>query len=81
MAPLCLDRGTAFDLCAVCGDFVSRTGDWTAHGEPDERLSAEEGEISAILGKEKQRQKTSHRAEGARARDTPSERASSKSFS
>ncbi|CAM9524411.1 unnamed protein product, partial [Ascophyllum nodosum] len=49
MVEWAIQGGTAFDLCAVCGDFVSRTGDWTAHGEPDERLSAEEGEISAIL--------------------------------
>eukprot|EP00903_Cladosiphon_okamuranus_P011198 g10566.t2 len=39
----------AFDLCAVCGDFVPRTEGWSILSETEEELSAEEGEMSATL--------------------------------
>lgn len=43
-------REKAFDLCAVCGDFVPRPEGWSTAGETEEKLSAEEGEMSATLG-------------------------------
>lgn len=43
---------TAFDLCAVCGDFIPRSDDWAPESEPPEKFSAEEGEMSAILGEQ-----------------------------
>lgn len=44
-------REKAFDLCAVCGDFVPRPEGWSADAQTEEQLSAEEGEMSATLGK------------------------------
>ena len=38
-------------MCAVCGDFIPRTLGWAVDQETEEQLSAEEGEISATLGK------------------------------
>lgn len=46
-----LASGKAFDLCAVCGDFVPRPEGWSPDGETEEQLSAEEGEMSSTLGK------------------------------
>lgn len=48
---VCATRSKAFDLCAVCGDFVPRPEEWSTAGETEEEeLSAEEGEMSATLG-------------------------------
>jgi len=44
-------RDKAFDLCVVCGDFIPRPEGWSADSETAEQLSAEEGEMSATLGK------------------------------
>ncbi|CAM9962736.1 unnamed protein product, partial [Pylaiella littoralis] len=46
-----IQGGKAIDLCAVCGDFIPRPEGWSEAGETEEQLSAEEGEMSAILGK------------------------------
>ncbi|CBN80166.1 expressed unknown protein [Ectocarpus siliculosus] len=46
-----IQGGKAFDLCAVCGDFVPRPEGWSPNGETEEQLSAEEGEMSSTLGK------------------------------
>lgn len=46
-----MSRDIAFDLCVVCGDFISRSGGFAAaDDEQEEKLSTEEGEMSAILG-------------------------------
>ncbi|CAN0177032.1 unnamed protein product, partial [Hapterophycus canaliculatus] len=51
MVEWAIQEEKAFDLCAVCGDFVPRPEGWSAEAQTEEQLSAEEGEMSATLGK------------------------------